>query len=119
MSAKPTAAFGAGLTVAANTRARVSAITGRDKIDMVSSVVRGGYLACNGPANDFFNAPGATRGSRAARSRRVNVVGRRVSSTSIRVPVASGVSWKTQPPPGPKTFESWVVTVTRRRCRSH
>ena len=66
ISAKRTAAFGAGLTAPANTRAKVSAATGRDKIDMDGSLVRFGYLACDGPANDFFNVrsvaigPGAT-----------------------------------------------------------
>ena len=34
ISAKRTAAFGAGLTAPANTGAKVSAATGRDKIDM-------------------------------------------------------------------------------------
>ena len=38
ISAKRTAAFGAGLTAPANTRAKVSAATGKDKIDMDGSI---------------------------------------------------------------------------------
>src|SRR4051812_30862217 len=93
MSAKRTAGFGRGLIVAANTRDTVSATTGMDRIDMVGSVVWIGYLACKGPEKDFFSARGATRGSRAARTRRVNVAGLRVNSTSMRVPDSCGVSW--------------------------
>lgn len=49
----------------------------------------------------------------------LKVRGCRVSSMSTRVPSPSGVSWKTQPPPGPKTFDSCVVTMTLPFAASH
>jgi hypothetical protein len=70
------------------------------------------------PKNDFFNAAGR-RGQQ----------GRKESSHECRWAAAQfdvdpgsrcfRGELEDQAAAGPKTFESWVATVTRRRCRSH
>jgi hypothetical protein len=94
MSEKHTAACGLGLIVAAKARASVSATKGRDKNDMglPSAVYRACYFARNGPDSDFFNAFGATSGNKEAKNFCESLAGRRVNSTSIRVPGPCGVS---------------------------